>query len=81
MGYTTRGEITDFWPDDTESKIYILEGTDSLATLIDRAKDKWPNASLDKISIGAEKIHTNCIGYDLYDSSDYTMFLTMELSI
>lgn len=79
MGYTKRGEITDFWPDDTEDKIYILDIGESLATLIEHAKDKWPNTSLGKISIGAEKIHTNCIGYDLYDSSDYTMFLTMEL--
>lgn len=79
MGYTTKGEITNFWPDDTEDKIYILDTGMSLSSLIERAKEKWPNESFDKIDITAEKIHTHCIGYDLYDSSDWTMFITMRL--
>ena len=30
------------------------------------------------LSIEAEYIHTECLGYDLYDPSDYTRFLVIR---
>jgi hypothetical protein len=77
MGYTTRPgtEITDFWPDDTENTMYLPSSDHSLSELIEHAKKKWPDATLDNIHISSEKIHTACIYYDLYDASDYTDFI------
>jgi hypothetical protein len=82
MGTTTRPgtEITDFWPDDTDTEIYIPTngGSLPLADLFAKAKEKWPNATLDTVEITSEKIHTHCIYYDLYDAGDYTDFLIIK---
>lgn len=79
MVYSTRPgtEITDFWPDNTDDTIYIVSGyTDNnLASLLEKAKEKWPEATLEDLDISSEKIHTSCIYYDLYDGSDYTDFI------
>jgi len=32
---------------------------------------------LEDIQITSEKIHTGCLTYDLYDSSDYTEFVIL----
>lgn len=79
MSYTTRnnGNITDFWPDDTEDTIYLTDYGMSISDLIDKANDKWPNVSLDDITISAEKIHTSCLYYDLYDGGDWTNFIVL----
>ena len=79
-GYHNSEGIRTFWPDDTEDKIY-LDGTFSLqnlADLLETAKAKWPGADLSNIKIGAEYIQTDCLGYDRYDSGDYTPFITIE---
>lgn len=73
MGYTTRGSITDFWPDDTEDTLYLTDGY-SLQDIIEKAKEKWPDASFDNISLSPEHIHTSCLYYDRYDGNDYTTF-------
>ena len=75
MGYTKRDSITDFWPDDDENTIYRASCGYSLQDLIDISKEKWPDAELCDLEITAEKIHTHCIYYDLYDPSDYTDFI------
>lgn len=87
MGYGTRsggygtGSIRTFWPDDTDTEMYI-QASDcakpTLAELLDKINDKWPGSSLENITISAEKIHTDCLGYDLYDAGDYTDFLIIE---
>lgn len=79
MTYTYRnnGNITDFWPDDDEDTIYCLSGSDTLQELIDMAQKKWPDTAMDKIQITAEKIHTHCLTYDLYDSGDHTDFVVI----
>jgi hypothetical protein len=81
MGYTMGPgtEITDFWPDDTDTKIYIATdgGSLPLADLFSKAKEKWPNATLQNIEVSSEKIHTSCLYCDLYDAGDYTDFLIL----
>lgn len=79
MGYSYRnnGQIKDFWPDDDENTIYRVSGSDSLQDLLTLAQEKWPGVSLEDIQITSEKIHTSCLTYDLYDSSDYTEFVIL----
>ncbi len=82
MGYTYRnnGAITDFWPDDTDDTIYIT-GEHTLGELIDLAIAKFkPNFRIDNVEIAAEYIHTSCLTYDQYDSSDYTCFTVIRLT-
>jgi len=82
MGYTTKthrfGRYQAFWPDDTDHTFYVQEGVMSLAELLEKVKEKWPDVSLDKIDIDAEHIQTDHIGYDLYDASDYTNFIVVR---
>lgn len=80
MGYSTRscGNIRTFWPDDTENSFYI-ESSASIQDILDRARRTWPQADLNNIRIEAQHIHTDCLGYDQYDSSDYTNFLCISL--
>jgi hypothetical protein len=80
MGYTTRPgtEIVDYWPDNTDTELYIVSNSGySLAAILDIAKEKWPDVSLENITIESEKIHTNCVYYDLYDPCDYTDFIIL----
>jgi hypothetical protein len=78
MGFKTRkhagGEIKSFTPDDTED-IFHVQSSITLGDLIDRITSKWPDADFAKIEIEATYVHTDCIGYDLYDSSDYSNYL------
>lgn len=85
MGYGTRDgqlghTIRTFWPDETDTKIYIpaSDYNPSMEELMGKIEEKWPGSSMGRIQIGAEHIQTDCLGYDLYDSSDYTMFITIE---
>jgi len=84
MGYGIRsggigGSIRTFWPDDTDDKMYIQADTVTLtlAHLLDKIQDKWPGASAENITITPEKIHTDCLSYDLYDAGDYTDFIVI----
>jgi hypothetical protein len=78
MGYSTRSgtEITDFWPDDTDTELYLSSST-PIPDIIDLIDQKWPGSgfSLGNFEISAEHIHTECIWYDLHDPSDYTTFI------
>lgn len=79
MGYSTRnnGQITDFWPDNTENDIYLSYGS-TLQDILDIVTSKWPDTKFDDIEIDSEYIHTNCIYYDLHDPSDHTPFLHIK---
>ena len=80
MGYTkvkhANGIITNFWPDDTEDTMY-LAGSHSFNDIIEYCQEKWPDISMDNITISTEDIHTDCIYYDLYDAGDHTTFLVI----
>lgn len=81
MGYSTRPgtEIRDFWPDDTDTVMCIESGYSpiKLIDLIEKINEKWPGVELSEFEITSEYIHTSCLGYDLYDSSDYTHFIVI----
>ena len=78
MGYSCRGEIEDFWPDNTETELYIANCGMTLLYIIDAAKEHFgTDIDLDSLEIEAKKIHTSCITYDLYDPSDYTDFIVI----
>jgi hypothetical protein len=53
-------------------------GGETLAEILARIEEKWPGASAENIHISSEHIHTNCLGYDLYDAGDYTQFILIE---
>jgi hypothetical protein len=74
MGYSKDGSITNYWPDDNLTEMYIEDSSRSLSELLVMAKAKWPNATLDNIKVSTDYIHTHCLGYDNYDPSDYTLF-------
>lgn len=82
MGYTTRkhigGEITDFWPDDTDTKFYLAGGASLEEIHAEITARGWSGVPFSEIQITAEHIHTHCLGYDLYDAGDYTTFIAIE---
>ena len=72
--------IKNFWPQNTNETIYI-ERNLTLSEIIDVCKEHFGDKfDEEKIKISSEYIHTNCITYDLYDSSDYTNFIVVELT-
>lgn len=87
MGYGTRGgslghTIRTFWPDDDENTIYIeSDKSPSLEELMRLTDEKWPGVSWSNINISSEKIHTDCLGYDSYDSMDWTDFLIITRKV
>lgn len=81
MGYTTRnnGQITDFWPDDDDSTLWIEDGA-TLFEIQDRIHEKWgENMTSLEFRFTSEYVHTQCLGYDRYDPTDYTRFLRISL--
>jgi len=80
MGYGKRGATIDtFWPDDTETTLYV--SSDNFIVMIDlleKISEKWPGAAIADMRISAERIHTDCLYYDLYDPCDYTDFIVIE---
>ena len=75
--YRDRHGFLTFTPDDTDTELYIRGdfSSVSLRELIIKCKEKFPNASFDDIKISAEYIHTNGLGYDLYEPGDYTNYI------
>ena len=76
MGYTTNNGIENFWPDDTDSVKYISFST-AFDELYNKIDEWWPDVNIRDIIISVEYIHTKCLTYDLYDSSDYTCFIVI----
>lgn len=76
------GVRTDFWPDDTETEMYIasdVASSKSLRDLMAIAVIKWGDAAtFDNIYISVENIHTHAIYYDRHDPSDWTCFIKLE---
>ena len=87
MGHGTRPgnlghTIGTFWPDEDEKSFYISDSA-TLKDIMERAAEKWPLLQQDqligRLSIDAEHIHTDCLGYDRYDGTDWTNFLHITL--
>ena len=87
MGWGTRNGgggniINTFHPDDDSENIFIeSDYVPSLADIIKRATEKWPGIQFDEIDISAEYTHTDCLGYDKYDPSDYTNYIRITRRI
>lgn len=80
MGYSYRnnGQIKDYWPDDTDTILYISDENIEFNDLCERIKEKFGLSSFDNIMISSERIHTSCLTYDLYDPMDYTNFIVVR---
>lgn len=76
MGYyTDRNGIKNFAPNDTVNDLWIW-GEMDMEELMQSITDYFgEDAKLSDFKITPEYIQTSCIGYDLYDPSDYSNFL------
>lgn len=86
MGYYTRSGryphsegIRCYEPDSTETEFYSnAEFGPTLKDALEAAAEHFKCSIQDLIEdadIYAEHIHTDCLGYDCYDSSDYTNYI------
>lgn len=66
-----------FWPKDDDDTIYI-ESSINFVDLQKLIQDKWGAVDFAQIEITSDYIHTDCLTYDLYDSSDWTKFLIIS---
>lgn len=81
MGHGTRnnGQISTFWPDDTDTTKYLISSDyTTLEAILEKITEWWPDAKMSEIVITSECIHTDRLTYDLYDPSDYTNFIVIE---
>ena len=80
MGYGVRDKtVKTFTPDDTIEEFYI-EGSSRPDDIWLRSQARWPGIIDQEISISAEYIQIDCIGYDRYDPTDYANFLRITAS-
>ena len=83
MGYIkdNRG-ITSFTPDNTADALFIpCYGPVDMSELIEEAKKHFGERFvLSNMRIEPRHIHTNCIGYDVYDPGDYTHYLVITIA-
>jgi len=80
MAYTEHkhsgGTIIRFWPDNTTTEMYLMGCySPSLKDIIEKAMEHFGECSLEELEITPEHIHTDCLYYDRYESSDYTNFI------
>jgi hypothetical protein len=80
MGYYTRPaslghKISCFEPDNTAKEFWIERSANILDAIRQAIEHFGPECRAEHLSIGAEFIHTDCLGYDLYDRGDYTNYL------
>ena len=76
------GSIKFFKPDDTETEFYMpyFGCGYSFQEIMQKAEKHWPGCKMDELEIHLEYIHTDCLGYDQYDPSDYTQYLRITRS-
>ena len=68
--------MSEYWPKNTKRTIYLY-GEYTIAEILNRINEKWPNCNPESITLSSEYIHINCLTYDLYDSNDYKEFLVI----
>lgn len=80
--YTAPNGTRSFWPDNNEEVLYVASSGYESTTfqyLIELAKEHFGDRfNIETVTIEAEHIHTNCLGYDQYDPSDYTNFFVIR---
>lgn len=77
MGYTQEGSIRKFWPDDDENTMWFTS-EQAFGDILTEVRLKWPTVRIESLTISAEHVHTDCIGYPRYDPSDYTDFIKVS---
>lgn len=79
MGYYTREGIRGYEPDNTETEFYYnAQYGPELKDALEAAAKHFKCSIQDLIEeadIYAEHIHTDCLGYNRYDSWDYTNYI------
>lgn len=80
MGYSTdRRGIRSFWPDNSKTEFYKASyAAGTIHELLREAAEHFKTSTYELMehgSISSDRIHTDCLGYDLYDASDYTDFI------
>lgn len=73
--------MADRYPESSETILYIRSGYSlTLQELIEQAQIHFKDDYIDlnTLQITSEKIHTRCIGYDLYDGSDWDDYIIIE---
>lgn len=71
--------IVNYTPVNTDDTIYLIDKA-TLADIVDAVKEKWGDVHFDNITIESKYIHTRCLTYDQYDSSDFDNYLVITLS-
>lgn len=74
------GTITNFTPDNNENTLYIESNYSmNLSYIMEKARQHFGESIIfNELSISSEHIHTRCLGYDQYDSSDWDNYLVIE---
>lgn len=72
-------ENSQYWPKDTDTIKYMAADAIFLENLVHFCNRAFPDADFSELIIYQEEFHTHCIGYDLYDAADHTMFFVVEL--
>lgn len=81
MGYHKDERGCRFYtPDNDENTLYIQsEPKWSFSQILEEIKLHFgEDSTFEQFKISSEKIHTDYLGYDCYDSSDYTDYLIIE---
>ena len=71
-----------YWPENTQDTLYLDScGPITLEYILMASRRHFMNQNLtmEDIEVSIEHIHTSCVGYDLYESSDYTNFFVITL--
>lgn len=77
--YTRDDGIRCFEPDDDETGMYInCNYHHTLDQMISTITEKWPGVSMSDIWIDAIHVHTDCLGCDRYDPTDYTNYIVIR---
>lgn len=68
--------MADRYPTSDKNTLYIESGYGAtVADLLTKIVDHFGDTEYSDLLITSEKIHTRCIGYDLYDGADWDDYI------
>ena len=71
-----------YWPENTQDTLYLdsfAPTTLEYILMVSRRHFMNENLTMEDVDVSIEHIHTACVGYDQYVSSDYTNFFVITL--
>lgn len=74
----TNGSVVNRYPVDNDTTMWC-SGDIDLQTLINLAKEKWPDVEFSDIEVQSVNHHQYSIYYDLHDSSDYVQYIVLGI--